>query len=916
MDQQPNLRHNTTNPAATAWATTRMQQMRYGSVATSAGTVIQAAPSIKFCQLWDLCKTRRYPFATVFQEVVCGPPNDSTKTFVRRICDDCMLTFGSKLSLLRLCYNDNTCSKGGVFCQPDFKWCKMVNENKEIRRLCPPCSLRYKEEHPDLPVTFSSTVSARQTTVYPSPIHNTANPIGGIRRANIDAQRGRQSAPPIQGIPRPTAPNPYVEAYHQMVNKGPRVQTMPAPLPPPPIRQQGYTAEHASYHQEVLRQREKAFATSFHLVTAKATLFRTNVTGKTAPQPCANFIMVTNLPVNIGTLELKERIFQTLFSDREGNEGAWTLFLQTLAKWKRPLMPTPTRDWVDLVDKLYVPFPIVPNNIPNFYPTFFKPLDKKSANQGFAGSLGQFKNNPPPFPLGLVIKQVFSIRIEQVVQMESPPEEMSPSTQIELSGEYANSRGSGSWEGFVAYPPSVTASAAVSSKATKPPTPSKPGLRRSKRRKQATAAAEKSVNPTISISSSSDDSDGHVKKKTRQSRRNATGTKSAGSKKNVPSCSDKSEPAETPYASKSTSIETQLETHNVPKSAVTVSNSHLHGTKDMTISSTPDISQLALAMNTQERNSNRECIFNNFVTKTVHVMKAKVFTLDELIKSQVDQQQDPRLHLLESPTLLHLSYSNDVQKAYGGFKFSWIASATPPLFSSSTSEICVKQTYEKTVVGNKVIGKTRRGEDQYKNLESEVLSMIWGSTLYNRSVAFAEDMHSQGLVQDIDRPKQLGFARCAIGMEMDGSTRNYFMFEEVVQPPFVKFLNNSTVQIPSYVMPGDQAIAEWLSFTQHAQYMLTGKMAFIGDYQGNHTYLTDPQIITHPALQHTFASGNNPECYWDMEQWHECGRYCKHYGLEDSPEAWDAIEKAPLLRKMESQLDIQRPKNKYRANRE
>ncbi|KAJ8072976.1 hypothetical protein PM082_019839 [Marasmius tenuissimus] len=138
----------------------------------------------------------------------------------------------------------------------------------------------------------------------------------------------------------------------------------------------------------------------------------------------------------------------------------------------------------------------------------------------------------------------------------------------------------------------------------------------------------------------------------------------------------------------------------------------------------------------------------------------------------------------------------------------------------------------------------------------------------------------------------------------DGGQRSFWLFEEVVNGGFIKFMDNRSVLIPGWIHLQDLDVSEWLSFTQHVQYICTQKMAFVGDYQGDHQLLTDPQIITHLALGHTFAGGNNPDCYWEMEQWHKCNRYCRHYGLDAN---WDNIPKASLLEELEKKLNITRP---------
>ncbi|KAJ7598200.1 hypothetical protein C8J56DRAFT_1038979 [Mycena floridula] len=51
--------------------------------------------------------------------------------------------------------------------------------------------------------------------------------------------------------------------------------------------------------------------------------------------------------------------------------------------------------------------------------------------------------------------------------------------------------------------------------------------------------------------------------------------------------------------------------------------------------------------------------------------------------------------------------------------------------------------------------------------------------------------------------------------------------------------------------PGDQVynIAAFLCFSQHVQYLKTGGLAYISDYQGASDLLTDPQIMTSLAPQ-------------------------------------------------------------------
>ncbi|PCH36989.1 hypothetical protein WOLCODRAFT_83192 [Wolfiporia cocos MD-104 SS10] len=73
-----------------------------------------------------------------------------------------------------------------------------------------------------------------------------------------------------------------------------------------------------------------------------------------------------------------------------------------------------------------------------------------------------------------------------------------------------------------------------------------------------------------------------------------------------------------------------------------------------------------------------------------------------------------------------------------------------------------------------------------------------------------------------------------------------YMLEEVISANnggFHKYLNNNSVIPHQFNDPVDMALANYLAYTQHAQYWLTGKMAFVTDYQGESTIATF--VITH-----------------------------------------------------------------------
>ncbi|TFK28398.1 hypothetical protein FA15DRAFT_701068 [Coprinopsis marcescibilis] len=76
-----------------------------------------------------------------------------------------------------------------------------------------------------------------------------------------------------------------------------------------------------------------------------------------------------------------------------------------------------------------------------------------------------------------------------------------------------------------------------------------------------------------------------------------------------------------------------------------------------------------------------------------------------------------------------------------------------------------------------------------------------------------------------------------------------YLIEEKIDGRFIKYIHNSKCSPSESIQPDNPPWYEnalFLAFMQHAQYDITGGLAFVLDYQGNETILTDPQIMTSP----------------------------------------------------------------------
>ncbi|KAG1885904.1 uncharacterized protein F5891DRAFT_1201454 [Suillus fuscotomentosus] len=119
-----------------------------------------------------------------------------------------------------------------------------------------------------------------------------------------------------------------------------------------------------------------------------------------------------------------------------------------------------------------------------------------------------------------------------------------------------------------------------------------------------------------------------------------------------------------------------------------------------------------------------------------------------------------------------------------------------------------------------------------------------------------------------------------------GSTRAVFLLEELIEggdDMFVKFIHNMDANPLLDELDYGYDMAEFFVFTQHVQYVKTGKLAFISDYQGSTVLLTDPQVLTHPSVSDgcdIFGEGNIEASVSKFEDQHACNEYCGWFGLE------------------------------------
>ncbi|KAF8511050.1 hypothetical protein JB92DRAFT_407082 [Gautieria morchelliformis] len=92
-------------------------------------------------------------------------------------------------------------------------------------------------------------------------------------------------------------------------------------------------------------------------------------------------------------------------------------------------------------------------------------------------------------------------------------------------------------------------------------------------------------------------------------------------------------------------------------------------------------------------------------------------------------------------------------------------------------------------------------------------------------------------------------AGLAIIRNTEGKATKALLLEQLIdaiQGLFRKFVHNGSAKHLPDCGSQDYNLACFLCFAQHVQWTKTGGLAFVSDFQGGDTLLSDPQIMTHP----------------------------------------------------------------------
>ncbi|KZT31728.1 hypothetical protein SISSUDRAFT_994767 [Sistotremastrum suecicum HHB10207 ss-3] len=185
-------------------------------------------------------------------------------------------------------------------------------------------------------------------------------------------------------------------------------------------------------------------------------------------------------------------------------------------------------------------------------------------------------------------------------------------------------------------------------------------------------------------------------------------------------------------------------------------------------------------------------------------------------------------------------------------------------------------------------------EAEERLTNSEALTLLWSTAMLKMATDFVENFLAEHPNATPPNPiPQLRMVRFATFMVTTTSkTRpvERYLLEEVIPESdglFTKLVHNGQA-IPLCNLPYPRHLqAQWCCTLQHIQWELTHGLAFVTDYQGGNTIITDTQIITHPNLGNgLFGEGNVPDAHKNFRTDHRCNAWCQFLDLPREPTAF------------------------------
>ncbi|KAG2110403.1 uncharacterized protein F5147DRAFT_574967, partial [Suillus discolor] len=257
---------------------------------------------------------------------------------------------------------------------------------------------------------------------------------------------------------------------------------------------------------------------------------------------------------------------------------------------------------------------------------------------------------------------------------------------------------------------------------------------------------------------------------------------------------------------------------------------------------------------------------------------------------------------------LMVDISHDSTIGMGGFKMAhpgWLTLTPPPVSGLSSvprDEIVVKRPFHRVL--SQAGGSTEAFKigrfpivDELPKLFREANVLYWASSLLQLTYDFINHRLATSCPPPFPVPRvrfvqgqaviaapsgKLGSKSIMSGLK-PCPIRAAYLLKELIdgsEDAFVKFIHNMDTDPLLNKLDCGYDLAVFFAFTQHVQYVKTGGLAFISDYQGSTSLLIDPQILTDPDRQDIFSKGNIEVVVTMFKAQHVCNDYCEWAGLE------------------------------------
>ncbi|KAF9072311.1 hypothetical protein BDP27DRAFT_1418217 [Rhodocollybia butyracea] len=328
----------------------------------------------------------------------------------------------------------------------------------------------------------------------------------------------------------------------------------------------------------------------------------------------------------------------------------------------------------------------------------------------------------------------------------------------------------------------------------------------------------------------------------------------------------------------------------------------------------PDRKRLAMALREEKIPVSKNIPILHESAIPVRIWRGKNLHLDELI-SLASRGADWSEYCDEGPSSTLCVDLRPKKALTGEFKMTNLGRSQPPVFDGP--EIAIKQLFfTKTVFKSKPHEDPSGSKDretkvekaiypydpkvQHPALVMELKLTLWGRALLNLVYAYIKSVNPEEDISRFIEVPQFRFTQVALAVEMlpssePGARPKVFLLEEnletMKQGQFRKYMSNMPHIFLIFDDKENAARADFLRFAQHVMYWKTGKLAYVSDFQGNDSVLTDCQLMTHRQLGRVFAEGNVPEGFEGLESHHDCNnRFCEFFNLP----SMDEIEQAEV----------------------